>query len=167
MTTEMSGQGRLPRVQRNRFSTAAAYLLVAAVLACVAPSWAGAATAPQTDVMFVFDTSGSMEPVLEEAKAEIQEVMTHLGGSLPSVEFGLAEARDYGGSEYDPEPEIVPCNLVLERTPTARSPFGRYVPVLKETEPSPPAVVIVTAPPAATVIVGRFTLPEKRASTVY
>lgn len=57
------------------------------------------ATLAPTDVVFVFDTSGSMEPVLDEAKAEIQEVMTRLRGSISSVEFGLAEARDTGEEE--------------------------------------------------------------------
>lgn len=95
----------------NRFSIAAACLLVAGLTACVAPSAASAATAPQTDVMFVFDTSGSMEPVLEEAKGEIQNVMTQLGGVLPNVDFGLAEARDYGGSAYDPESDDEPWKL--------------------------------------------------------
>jgi hypothetical protein len=61
--------------------------------------------------MFVFDTSGSMEPVLEEAKGEIQNVMTQLGGVLPNVDFGLAEARDYGGSAYDPESDDEPWKL--------------------------------------------------------
>jgi hypothetical protein len=63
---------------------------------------ARASTAP-TDVMFVFDTSGSMEPVLEEAKLEIQNVIDRLRESLPNPEFGVAEVRDYGGSEYDEE----------------------------------------------------------------
>ena len=70
------------------------------MLACFAPS-AHASTASQTDVMFVFDTSGSMSPVLSEAKAEIQEVMAHLSATLPNVEFGVAESRDYAPSEYD------------------------------------------------------------------
>jgi len=36
-----------------------------------------------------------------------------------------------------------------------------------ETEPLPPAVVTETAPEGETVIVGRSTLPEKLAFTVY
>jgi hypothetical protein len=41
-----------------------------------------------------------MEPVLQEAKAEIQEVMTRLRGSIPSVEFGVAEVKDTGEEEF-------------------------------------------------------------------
>jgi hypothetical protein len=83
----------------NRFSTAAACLLFAALsVALCAPVPAEATLAP-TDVMFVFDTSGSMEPVLQEAKAEMQEVMTRLRGSIPSVEFGVAEVKDTGEEE--------------------------------------------------------------------
>jgi hypothetical protein len=100
----------------NRFATVVVVLLTATLVAVSAPASVSAATAPQTDVMFVFDTSGSMGGVLEEAKAEIQEVMARLEGSLPSVEFGLAEVRDYGGSEYDPEPEIEPWKLDMPVT---------------------------------------------------
>ena len=71
-------------------------MLVLALADARLPATAAAATPPQTDVMFVFDTSGSMEPVLEEAKAEIQNVMTNLGASLPNVQFGVSEVRDYG-----------------------------------------------------------------------
>jgi von Willebrand factor type A domain len=85
--------------------------LIAAMTTIALPAPARAATAAQTDVMFVFDTSGSMEPVLNEAKAEIQAVMTQLDGSLPNVEFGLAEARDYGGSAYDADSDDEPWKL--------------------------------------------------------
>ncbi len=63
--------------------------------------------------MFVFDTSGSMEPVLEEAKLEIQNVIDRLRESLPNPEFGVAEVRDYGGSEYDEESFDEPWRLDL------------------------------------------------------
>ncbi|MHB8492573.1 MAG: vWA domain-containing protein, partial [Solirubrobacteraceae bacterium] len=72
---------------------------------------ASAATPAATDVMFVFDTSGSMNTALEEAKSQIAAVMAHLSATLPNVDYGVAEVRDFGGSEYDPEPEIVPWRL--------------------------------------------------------
>jgi len=62
---------------------------------------ASASTPAHTDVMFVFDTSGSMSGALEEAKSEIQEAMTQINTALPDVQYGLAEVRDYGGSAYD------------------------------------------------------------------
>jgi len=74
------------------------------------------AAPPQTDVMFVFDTSGSMAGPLEEAKSEIQEVMSSIAGSLPDVQFGLAEVRDYGGSVYDPESSDEPWRLDVPLT---------------------------------------------------
>lgn len=95
----------------SRFIAASTCLLLVLCSASVGTSRVDAATAPQTDVMFVFDTSGSMEPVLEEAKREIQNVMTQVGGVLPNVDFGLAEARDYGGSSYDPESDDEPWKL--------------------------------------------------------
>ncbi len=57
------------------------------------------ATLAPTDVVFVFDTSGSMESALGEAKGEIQEVMSRLNGSISSAQFGLAEVRDTGEEE--------------------------------------------------------------------
>ncbi len=72
---------------------------------------ASAATPPHTDVMFVFDTSGSMSGALEEAKTEIKEVMANISTSLPDAEFGLAEVRDYGESSYDPESTDEPWRL--------------------------------------------------------
>jgi hypothetical protein len=59
------------------------------------PAPAEATLAP-TDVVFVFDTSGSMSSALQEAKGEIQEVMTRLRGSIPNVAFGVAEVKDTG-----------------------------------------------------------------------
>jgi hypothetical protein len=50
-------------------AAATAVIIAACTMACARP--AEAMTAPQTDVMFVFDTSGSMGPVLDEAKAEV------------------------------------------------------------------------------------------------
>jgi hypothetical protein len=70
--------------------------LCAPVLSLVFASVAAPAqaTLAPTDVVFVFDTSGSMESALGEAKGEIQEVMSRLQASISSVEFGLAEVKD-------------------------------------------------------------------------
>jgi hypothetical protein len=57
------------------------------------------ATLAPTDVVFVFDTSGSMESALGEAKGEIQEVMSRLNGNIASAQFGLAEVKDTGEEE--------------------------------------------------------------------
>jgi hypothetical protein len=67
--------------------------------------WAsGAATAraaTPTDVVFLFDTSGSMAGELGEAAAEMQAVMTHIDSVVSEVDYGVAEVRDYPGSIYD------------------------------------------------------------------
>lgn len=61
------------------------------------PGAAGARadTPAHTDVMFVFDTTGSMGGALTEAKKEIQAAMAELSTTLPDVRFGLAEVSDY------------------------------------------------------------------------
>ena len=88
----------LPRVGRPRWQRIVGATAVAAAMLLAFASPAGAAPAP-TDVMFVFDTSGSMEPVLEEAKAEIGAVVERLRATLPNPEFGVAEVKDTGEEE--------------------------------------------------------------------
>jgi type II secretory pathway pseudopilin PulG len=80
-----------------------------------------AKAATPTDVMFLFDTSGSMGGVIEEAALEIQQVMAQVDTAVPEVDYGLAEVRDYGGSEYDSgfeegEDEDLPWRLVTPIT---------------------------------------------------
>jgi hypothetical protein len=63
---------------------------------------AGAAAAPtpeKTDIMFIFDTSGSMGGVLEEAKTEIEQVIKETSATIPNVEYGIANVEDLPG--YD------------------------------------------------------------------
>lgn len=60
-----------------------------------APAVAAADTPAHTDVMFVFDTTGSMGGALDEAKKEIKGAMDQLSASLPDVQFGLSEVNDY------------------------------------------------------------------------
>ena len=74
----------------------------------VAP--AAAETPAHTDVMLVFDTSGSMEGQLEEAKQEIQEVIAHVNATLPDVQYGVAEVKDFANA-YGNGPEEIPWKL--------------------------------------------------------
>jgi hypothetical protein len=76
-------------------------LLVVLALGLSAPAAAPADTPAHTDVMFVFDTTGSMGSALTEAKEEIQTAMTQIGATLPDVEFGLAEMRDYNAVNFN------------------------------------------------------------------
>lgn len=78
---------------------AAVVLLVAVLIA--APARAAAAAPPQTDVMLLFDTSGSMSGELDEAKTEIKNVIAQVNASLPDVQYGVAEVRDFWPSVYD------------------------------------------------------------------
>lgn len=74
---------------------APALLLVAAVMLIRPPS-ARTTTPAATDVLFVFDTTGSMSGALSEAKSQATGVMTSLSGRLPNLRFGLAQIKDYG-----------------------------------------------------------------------
>jgi hypothetical protein len=90
------------------------FTLAVILAALMPPPSAGAAT--PTDVMFLFDTSGSMEEVLSEATAEMQQVMTRIESVVPEVDYGVAEVRDYGGSFYDEDEDDSPWRLVTPLT---------------------------------------------------
>jgi hypothetical protein len=103
--------------RRNRVVTRLALLAAAAVslLALVfGQGDARADFASHNDVMFVFDTSGSMEDALNEAAGEITTAMSEIKAQLPDAEFGLSEVRDYGE-----EPEFVPWRLDVPITSNA------------------------------------------------
>jgi hypothetical protein len=109
MSKEASARRRRPS---RRFCS-----LLAATVALIAVGYgsaAGAASADtpaHTDVMFLFDTSGSMGGVLSEAKAEIVDVINHTNEKLPDVHYGVAEVRDYPFSESEAEGYEKPWKL--------------------------------------------------------
>jgi len=74
---------------------APALLLVSAVMLIQPPS-ARTTTPAATDVLFVFDTTGSMSGALSEAKTQATGVMSSLSGRLPNLRFGVAQVKDYG-----------------------------------------------------------------------
>lgn len=81
----MTGRGR----------ALAALVLSVSALAAAGPASAQADTPAHTDVMFVFDTTGSMSGAITEAQSDIQEAMAQIAASLPDAQFGLAEVNDY------------------------------------------------------------------------
>jgi hypothetical protein len=85
-----------PRLRRVRLLVSC-LLAIAAFGLCRAPEPAAAAAAEKTDVMFVFDTSGSMSGVLGEAKEEIANVIEHISATVPNAAFGMANVEDYPG----------------------------------------------------------------------
>lgn len=89
-------------VGRMLVALAAAAVLLAAASA-PEEARAGVIPYPQTDIMFVFDTTGSMEEAIDEAKSEMVDAMGQIAAKLPNVAFGLSSVRDYGGSIYDEE----------------------------------------------------------------
>lgn len=95
-------------------------LLGLAVIAALFASTQATASADpltQTDVMLVFDTSGSMKPALKEATAEIEDLTARIDAELLDVRYGLSEIRDYGGSPFDPhDPGLLPWHLVSPMT---------------------------------------------------
>lgn len=90
-----------PRARSLRAGVAllAVLAIVLGVQLGIASTGASAATPSATDVMFIFDTSGSMTGALSEAQSEIKEVMAHISASLPNVEYGVAGVEDIPGYE--------------------------------------------------------------------
>lgn len=82
----------------------------AAVVALCSLVWAASAavpaasadTPPATDVLLIFDTTGSMTGALSAAKAEIESSMQRIDGDLPSVNYAVAQVRDYASLYGDP-----------------------------------------------------------------
>ena len=97
MRDTKNGLGTSPSRRACPFIAAGVAALAIVLGPTVGP--AAAATPAHTDVMLVFDTSGSMGSVLEEAKKEIKEVIASVNGTLPDVHYGVAEVRDFPLSE--------------------------------------------------------------------
>jgi hypothetical protein len=82
---------------RHALWLAATLAVVATIVLIHTPS--GRSNAPAaTDVLFVFDTTGSMSGALSEAQGQATSVMSDLSGRLPSLRFGVAQLRDYGST---------------------------------------------------------------------
>jgi hypothetical protein len=112
------GGDRRPRGARRARTLISCLLALLAVGLCLAPTPAAAAAdAEKTDVMFVFDTSGSMDGVLGEAQEEIADVIEHISATVPNTAFGVANVEDIPGyidgdltetkteTEYEEDPE--------------------------------------------------------------
>lgn len=82
---------------RRFFSFLAITAAVLATSASAATSTAGAAAPAHTDVMFIFDTSGSMGSELAEAKEKVAGVMESVSKNLPDVAFGVSRVEDIPG----------------------------------------------------------------------
>lgn len=49
----------------------------------------------RADVLFAFDTTGSMGPVLASAKSNAVAIMADLAGLIPDIQFAVVDFRDY------------------------------------------------------------------------
>jgi hypothetical protein len=96
--------GRMELARKIYVLLGVAVMVGAASLGASAP--ARAATPAHTDVMFLFDTSGSMSGELEEAEKEMLSVMGNINAKLPDVHYGVAEVRDYPFGEGLSEAEL-------------------------------------------------------------
>ncbi len=96
LTAVAGGEHAGPWYGRLVMLVATAVVALGASLATFAAP-AGAAVPEKTDIMFIFDTSGSMSGVLEEAKEEIKTLVANTQASLPNVEFGVANVEDIPG----------------------------------------------------------------------
>lgn len=73
-----------------------ALLLTAGLLgSSVLAAAARAATPAKTDILLLFDTTGSMGSALSSAAAQVGALTANLDTRLPDVQYGVAEVRDY------------------------------------------------------------------------
>src|SRR4051812_1802621 len=83
------------RWQGTRASAITLAVCSFALVAAVAAPAASADAPPATDVLLIFDTTGSMSGALTSAKAEIESAMQQIDADLPNVQYALAQVRDY------------------------------------------------------------------------
>jgi hypothetical protein len=81
-----------------------------AVLAMAAAGAAPAGAASKADVLFLFDTTGSMGGALEGAKEQMLSVQDRIRAEIPDVQFAVAEHKDYPFEPYG-DPEDFPWKL--------------------------------------------------------
>lgn len=85
------------------------------IFACGGASSARAALAGRTDVLMLFDTTGSMGGALDGAKAQAADIVAQLRARLGDVAFGVAQVEDYPVSPYG-ETEDQPWHVVTPVT---------------------------------------------------
>ena len=89
-----------------------------AALALIGAAASPAAAATKADVLFVFDTTGSMSGALDGARQQILGVQDRIRTEIPDVKFAIAEHRDYPIEPYGDEGDY-PWKL-LHRTRSRR-----------------------------------------------
>lgn len=94
-----------------------AYAVLAAAVAAMLLAVPAAATAApaKTDVVLVFDTTGSMDEAIDDAQEQVRGVMTRLAERLPDVQFALGAVRDYPFEPYG-DPGDAPWTVVQSMT---------------------------------------------------
>ena len=143
----LNGAYAMPGACRlSRLSIAAICLLGTALAAGLAPSAASAAPAPQTDVMFLFDTSGSMNGALGEAKEEINAVISQISASVPDAAFGVANVEDY--PSYD-EGSLTETKTEAEYEEDPEKPWRLDQPVTTEQSKALAAIEALSGPTVA------------------
>lgn len=100
----------------GRWIRVAASACTAVAIACAAASPASAVS--KADVLFLFDTTGSMSGALDGAKQQILGVQDRIRTEIPDVQFAIAEHRDYPIEPYGDEGDY-PWKL-LHRTRSRR-----------------------------------------------
>ncbi len=66
----------------------------------------------RADVLLVFDATGSMQPTIDAAKSNAQQIMSELASVIPDIQFGVSFLRDYP----DPDPYRLVQPITGDRT---------------------------------------------------
>jgi len=78
---------------------------------------ARAATPAKTDILLLFDTTGSMGDALSSAAAQVSAMTANIDTRLPDVQYGVAEVRDYPLYDTSSTPgEVYPYKVNLPMT---------------------------------------------------
>ncbi len=95
--------------------------LVRAVLAAmlvlgllgVSAQGARAAAPAKTDILLMFDTTGSMGSALSAAAAQVSALTGNIDSRLPDVQYGVAEVRDYAKYDSGTDPYAYKVNQAI------------------------------------------------------
>lgn len=74
----------------------------------------------QADILFAFDTTGSMNNVIETAQERAVEIMSNLGTLISDIRFGVIDFRDY---PYDPYGQSTDWPYRLRQPLTRHAPY--------------------------------------------
>jgi len=104
---------REPAGRPASFARAAIAAVLLFGLFGVTAQGARAAAPAKTDILLMFDTTGSMGSALSAAAAQVTALTGNIDSRLPDVQYGVAEVRDYAKYDSGTDPYAYKVNQAI------------------------------------------------------